>query len=301
MGNSTFDPSAWSAYSSTVTGKTARSTFTNTTGTKKAYNPINITVRESKDSPANPNSTPIIIALDQTGSMSNVIQAALEGCGTLFKEIYDRKPVSDPHVMFMFVGDVNSDRYPLQATQFEADIILADQMRELHIEGNGGGNNSESYHLPFYFAATRTDCDAFAKGRKGYIFVIGDEDVPPPLSPAQIKQVFGPDESVPESLSYETLLQMVQENWEVFHIRVMQGHARGGDEAGWKRVLNERAIPLDDITKLSEVIVATLEVLGGKDADTVASSFSGSTALTVRRAVTDLAAANNVAKGVVAL
>jgi hypothetical protein len=66
---------------------------------------------------------------------------AKEGMPTLFKEIYDRKPITDPHIMFMGIGDVEAgDRSPLQVSQFEADIRLAEQLEKLHVEHGGGGN-----------------------------------------------------------------------------------------------------------------------------------------------------------------
>ena len=88
--------------------------------------------------------------------------------------------------MAMAIGDAECDRAPLQVTQFEADIRLADQLRELWIEGGGGGNRGESYHLPWAFAAMRTSTDCFERrGRKGYLFTIGDEPILPGISAPQ--------------------------------------------------------------------------------------------------------------------
>ena len=39
----------------------------------------------------------------------------------LFEEIYNRKPIPDPHVMLNGIGDVLFDQAPLQITQFEAE------------------------------------------------------------------------------------------------------------------------------------------------------------------------------------
>lgn len=43
---------------------------------------------------------------------------ARDGLGILFNEILDRKPVTDPHLMFMAVSDAYCDNYPLQVSQF---------------------------------------------------------------------------------------------------------------------------------------------------------------------------------------
>ena len=304
MGGSTWDPDEWDNYSTTrgfaSSSTTASHIYTNTSGAKTDYDPKHIKLRESRDSAANPNSTPIIIALDGTGSMDKVLESGIKNLGNLFKEVIDRKPVSDPHILAMMVGDVAAhDRYPLQATQFEADIRIAEQLTELYVERGGGGNSSESYHLPLYFAATRTDCDAFAKGRKGFIFTIGDEGVPPPLTADHVRRVFGNDEPFTEDMSYASLLQMVSDNYNVFHLRVQQGYSyRSSQDQDWINVLGERALPLDDINRVAEVIVATLQVVGGVDLDTVANSFSGSTALTVRKAVAGLTKTGTVSGSV---
>ncbi|MBZ0186346.1 MAG: hypothetical protein K8F91_08875, partial [Candidatus Obscuribacterales bacterium] len=145
--------------------------------------PAKMTIRESCDSNMNPLSTPIIVAVDNTGSMGFLAEHLIrKGLGVLIEEIYERKPVSDPHLMCMAVGDAWCDRAPLQATQFEADIRLADQLSKFFIEGGGGGNRFESYNLPWYFAATRTRCDSYLKrNKKGYLFTVGDEPPPPSL------------------------------------------------------------------------------------------------------------------------
>lgn len=298
MGTTRSSASDWNAYASAhTTGKTYdnMTTAKSHADVKKDYLPSAITVRESRDSDANPESTPIIVALDCTGSMGSVLAAAIDGLGHLFTELYSRRPVSDPHVLGMMFDDVAAGYEPaLQATQFESDIKIADQFRALYAVNGGGGNNSESYHLPLYFAATKTSCDAFTKrGRKGYIFTIGDEEVPGPLTPDHIRKVFGNDEPVQHALSYEDLLRMCEPNWHVFHIKVEEGshfrYGRGPDvNAAWVKVLGERAIPLAKIGDLTSVILATIEVIEGRDRDVVVSSFSGSTALTVAKATAGL-------------
>jgi hypothetical protein len=53
----------------------------------------------------------------------------------------------------------------------------------------------------------------------------------------------------------------------------------------WQQVLGQMAVPLSDISKMSEVIVSLIEVIEGRDADVVATSWSGSTALVVGKAL----------------
>ena len=150
-------------------------------------------MRESRDSKDNPKSTPVIVALDVTGSMGMLADViAREGLGVLFNAILDLKPISDPHVMFMGVGDANCDSAPLQVSQFEADNRIVEQLTQLFIEHGGGGNNFESYNLPWYFGARHTEHDSLIKrGKRGYLFTVGDEEAPEALTVAQIEEVIG--------------------------------------------------------------------------------------------------------------
>jgi hypothetical protein len=299
MGGSTWSAADWDAHVDSVAGKSTAAIFSSsgmksTGDPRTSFNPKDIPFRESRDSVVNPNATPIIIALDVTGSMQDIPDYMVrEGLGPTFTEIYDRKPVSDPHIAFMAVGDVDCDNAPLQVTQFEADIRLADQLKEIWLEGGGGGNWHESYTLPWYFAATRTRCDAIEKGRrKGILFTIGDERLPSVLTKEQIKRVFG--EGVQADIPTQELYAMASKQFDIFHIVVEQGHHCQHDLAGvlksWQAVLGQNVLRLKDYTNLSEVIVSTLQVLGGADLDAVADSWKApGTSLVVKHALGGLA------------
>lgn len=297
MGSNRWDTSAWDTYADkAVKGKSARQVFTSTT-MKDSYDPRHIQVRESRDSVANPNSTPIILASDVTGSMGMIAHELMKnGLNTLAKEIYDRKPVTDPHIMVMAVGDAYSDKAPLQVTQFEADICLADQVKELWLEGNGGGNGGESYSLAQYFAATKTVTDAFEKRRKkGFLFTIGDEPNHNGLTSSQISRVFGAD--IGRDLSALEIAQMASQTYEVFHVILKnEGYSRHGFDTvleSFSSVLPQHVIVLDDYTKLAEVVVSTIQVVEGANKADVANSWSGSTSLTVANAIQSLASRNS--------
>jgi hypothetical protein len=204
----------------------------------------------------------------------------------------------------MGVGDVIHDRAPLQVTQFEADIRIATQLEKIWLEQGGGGNGSESYHLPWYFAAMHTSTDSFEKrGKKGYLFTLGDENPPPELTPAQIEKVFGYKSEAP--MATKDIYDAACRQWEIFHLLVEEGNccSRGSDLVlkNWRDILGERAILLADHKKLAEVIVSLIEVNEGKDASAVSASWGGSTSMVVSRAVSGLsnAVAKNAASGVV--
>lgn len=303
MGSSRWDPTDWGSYTRSTASKSAAQIFTST-NMKDEYNPKMIDIRESRDSAVNPNSNAIIIGSDVTGSMGHLAETLIRsGIGTVFEEILDRQPVSDPHLMVMGIGDVYSDSAPLQCTQFEADITIAKQLEDIWIEGNGGGNGGESYNLAWYFATHKTEIDCFEKrGKKGYLFTIGDEPIHPDLKSDGIQKVFGEPS---DPINNKDLLTLVSRKYEVFHILVNStSYSARSDRAlsGWRDLLGERAIILDDSTKLAEVIVSAIEINEGHDADTVVSSWDGDTSLVVGKAVGSLSKkATSTASGVVRL
>ena len=304
MGNARWNPDDWSGYKKTTVGKAREDVFVSR-NLKANLDPKGIDVRESVDSENNPNSTPIIVGLDVTGSMGSIPHELIKGnLGTLMEELIARRPVSDPHLMFMGVGDVVYDRAPLQATQFEADIKIAEQLREIYLEGGGGGNSNESYQLPWYFAAHKTKIDSMSKrNKKGYLFTLGDEEPPKILRASEIKKVFGMD--VERDYKTEEVLAMAERNYHVFHIIVEQGNHYRYDGAKvkreWTNLLGQRAIGLSDYKNLAEVIVATIQANEGADYDTIVKSWDGSTGLVVAHAIKDLTVSGNSTNGLVVL
>lgn len=292
MGNSTWDPGTWTSMS---TARAYATTSAHDIFAKKADRAMvarTITVREAFDSPANPESTPVILALDCTGSMTRVLKAAISKFDVIIRELIDEKPITDPAIMTMFFDDIEcyGGEDVLQVSQFESDTRAVEQLEKMCITGHGGGNDSESYHLPLYMAAFKTDVDSVKKrNKKGYMFIVGDESCPPDLTPEQIKAVFGPDEKATESLSYDDLYAAASQKFEVFHVIVMQGSYAGsrGDKAmmeKWTPHCGQNVIVLTDIESLAEVIVGVIRVREGHDRDAVASKWSGTTAVAVREA-----------------
>lgn len=295
MGSGTFDAGMYASFSASTRGKSTEEVYS-AREMDKSLNPLGVKIRESRDSADHPYSTPIIVGIDVTGSMGMIADyLAREGLGTLFNGILDRKPVTDPQLMFMAIGDANYDRAPLQVSQFESDNRIVDQLTKIWIEHGGGGNSFESYNLPWYFAATHTVTDAMEKrGKRGYLFTIGDEQVPDPLTKDQIKKFIGDD--VQSDLSSDDLLRMAQRDYDVFHVIIEEGsHARRYPDvvsSGWRNLLGQKVINLSDHKKLSEVIVSAIEVTEGADAAASAHAWGHGSGV-IHDAVRNLPRENN--------
>jgi hypothetical protein len=293
MGTSRWNPSDWSSYASTTSTKTADAIFKSTSLTDE-LNPKGVLVRESRDSHVNPESNAIIVGVDVTGSMGMIAEYFIKtGLGILFEEILTRKPVTDPHLMVMAIGDVHSDRSPLQVSQFEADIKITEWLEKVHVEHGGGANNSESYHLPLYFAANHTSIDCFEKrGKKGYLFTIGDEFTPPALTKEQITRFIG--DTPQTNFTYNELFEAASKTYNVYHIIIAEGACarRQLDDVTreWTALIGQHAIVLSDYKKLSELIVSIIEINEGADKAVVVGSWSGDTSLVVQDATKGLSA-----------
>lgn len=289
MGAGRWDADDWVNYSTVNSYDTkSRTEILKSTSLDPDLDPKNV-IRESRDSDVNPKSTPIIIGLDVTGSMGMVSEVmARSGLNKTITELYDRKPVTDPHILLAAIGDAEAgDRAPLQVTQFEADLRLAEQTEKFWLEGGGGGNHYESYLLLAYFAATQTATDSFTKrGKKGYLFTVGDEQPTPYLRSEDLERVLGKPLPNGGRLSINEIMTLVSRQWEYFHIIVKEGYHGKEPQtlSAWQEVLGQRVVFLSDHTKLAEVIVSTIQIAEGEPHDAVSDSWDGSTSIVVRSA-----------------
>lgn len=303
MGGGSWSASSWGSYKTAhVAGKTQSQIFASKLN--EDVDPLKFTngIRESVDSPDNPNSTPVAIFTDMTGSMGMLAERVVRDLDVVCQELLDRKPVPDVHLLTGVIGDAYSDTDPpFQATQFEADIRIAQQTQKLWLTRDGGGNGGESYALAWLFAAMQTATDSFDKrGKKGYLFTVGDEGVhgveggygkPFGVTKEQAKQWLGLD--IERDLTAEECLRMAQRKWNTFHIVINSGYGgyRKEVESSFGRIMPDHLLYLEDVSALTETIVSAIEVNEGRDAAKVAASWSGDKSLVVANALKSLAVA----------
>jgi len=295
MGGGSYSSKDWGTYSSTRKlddPKTKVDDIYTSRGMDPSLDPKGFKFRESVDSSDNPESTPIILGADITGSMDSVLDALMrKSLPLICAEIYDREAVSNPHICTVAIGDVEfNEQAPFQVTQFEADIRIFESLEKLFLERKGGGNGHESYTLAWYFAKFRTKTDSFVKrGRKGFIFTFGDEQITPVLSAANLKKYLG--DSTERDYTASELFELVRDEWHVYHVIIRQGSDghRPEVQESWAQVIGaERVIPLDDFTKLGETIVSLMEMHNGKSLRDVTATWDGSTAVVVGRALANV-------------
>ena len=227
------------------------------------YDPKNINVRESKDSADSPESTPIIIGFDDTGSMGYLAQEiAQNSLNKTVTEIYDKNPVTNPHVMCAAIGNAG-DVGPLQVTQFEADIKIVEQLLDLWIPLRGMGDSGDP--LLWYFAAKHTSIDSWEKrGKKGFLFTIGDDTIKRSIFNDKIYDIFG-DSINKLYMEPEEFLEMAQEKYHVFHI--ITKPLRADVLEKWLDLLPDSTAIVDEanVKNLYMVIISIMQLVNGQD------------------------------------
>ncbi len=231
------------------------------------FNSKKVVCRYSCDPDEIQNATPIIIGFDSTASMGYLAkELATNSLHNTVTSLLSDKQVSSPQVLCAAIGDCKSDQYPLQVTQFEADIRIIKQLLDLYLEGGGGGNNGESYNLLWYFAAYHTKHDHFEKrGKKGYLFTIGDDRCHNSLTVSEIARNF--TSTADGVVSNEELIAKVREKYNIFHIHIEKGSSSDGENFyEWCQRIPGccASIHKKDIDCLAELITAIISIENGQ-------------------------------------
>lgn len=233
-------------------------------GVHKSLDPKGVVFRESRDSAEHPNAIPIVVLCDVTGSMSEVprmIQAALPKLmGLLIRKGYAEHPA----IMIGAIGDATCDKTPLQVGQFESGIEIENDLTNLYLEEGGGGQKTESYELAVYFVARHTVTDHWEKrGRKGYLFIIGDEMTYPKVKRDEVLGVIG--DSISENIDTSVIVAEVKERWETFYVlpRMTSYFDDETVRKHWRGLVGQNLLLLDEPSGISELIAAQVGACEG--------------------------------------
>lgn len=226
MGSSTFDRDEFKTYSRSM-GKKYNSTTNRVEGQvyhsmmlNEQLNPKNV-IRECCNSEEHPNTIPVILALDVTGSMGDACQETAEALGVIMEQLY--KKFKDIEIMVIGIGDLAYDNAPIQISQFESDVRIAEWLDKIYMEHGGGGNSYESYTAAWYMGLRHTKLDAYDKqGRKGIIITMGDEPLNPYLPEFELSNVTG--DSLQGDIETKDLFKEASEKFDIYHIAVDSPH-----------------------------------------------------------------------------
>lgn len=174
-------------------------------------------IRECCDSPEHPETTPIVPIFDATFTRKDDSAVAHAKMPMVIGQIYMNGYVSDPQLCLMAIGDAHfPDRIVFQASQFEADNRIDDNLEIMPLEGGGGGTGEESYEIAAFYLARRTKLDCWKRGKKGKAFFFADELFYPFVSREQVKKYLGVN--IPNDIPTAEIFQELQEKYDVFVI-----------------------------------------------------------------------------------
>lgn len=222
---------------------------------QKELNPYNV-VRECCDSEEHPNTIPVILALDVTGSMGSAAAEVAKTLNVVMTSLYEK--INDVEFMIMGIGDLAYDDAPIQASQFESDIRIAEQLDKIYFEGGGGGNAFESYTGAWYFGLNHTKLDCWNRGKKGIIITMGDEPLNPYLPKGRLSLVTG--DRLQADVETSELYNSVIEKFDVYHLAVNDRATsyrsyRDRIASTWGKYLDDDHLKVVTLNNISQTIV----------------------------------------------
>lgn len=221
-------------------------------------NPYKV-MRECCDSEEHPNTTPVILALDVTGSMGDSAVKVAQQLNTIMTDIYASGVVPDVEFCIMAIGDLAYDGAPIQMGQFESDIRIAEQLDQVYFESGGGGNTYESYTAAWYMGLNHCKLDCWNRGKKSIIITLGDE-LPNPYLPAKgIERTVG--DKVQGDIETKDLLPQALEKFDIYHISVddrassyQWNNERHNLDGKWTELLGEEHYKVCNLNNLAKTI-----------------------------------------------
>lgn len=223
-------------------------------------------LRECLDSDEHPNTIPVILALDVTGSMGDAAVEVAKDINIVMTRLF--KDVKDIEFMIMGIGDLACDQAPIQISQFESDIRIAEQMDQVYFEYGGGGNAYESYTAAWYMGSRHTKLDCLQKrGKRGIIITLGDEQLNPYLPSRALIRATG--DNLQGDIETKDLYAEASKKFDIYHIDVDHRRYRDSDiDSSWRKYLDENHYKSVKLNAVTDTIVEMILDAIGQDSGT---------------------------------
>lgn len=272
MGGGSWTSASYDAYTKGTRGMDSVTYAASTLNTQEVYkaraldkelNPKNV-MRECCDTEEHPHTLPVILALDVTGSMGMAATEVAKKLGVIMGDLYDDKDIPDVEFCVMAIGDLYCDWAPIQISQFESDIRIAEQLDKVWFEGGGGGNKWESYTAAWYMGVNHCKLDCWKRGKRGIIITLGDEQLNPYLQAPMLAKYVGDENQ--EDIETGNLYEEASEKYEIHHISVNDRHGsyfRNNRENrvdnSWKGLLGQNY----HVCTIDELAATIAEIVSG--------------------------------------
>ncbi len=279
MGNGTWTTSSYSAYTTSSRGLSADEFAVSNDFTAQTMytarrlaselNPKNV-MRECCDSDEHPYTLPVILALDVTGSMGGAAMKVAQKLNEIMTNLYNDESIKDIEFCVMGIGDLAYDDAPVQISQFESDIRIAEQLDKVYFEAGGGGNKYESYSAAWYMGLLHCSLDCWDRGRKGIIITMGDELPNPYLPKERLASVTG--DKLQDDIETTELLKEVKEKYDVYHIAVNDSETSYkmyqswyDEDSKWRELLGENYY----VATLNDLATVIVNIIKNRETSTI--------------------------------
>ena len=267
MGGGSWTRASYNAYTTSSRSISLNDFENNTYSTREIYkanylddalNPYKV-IRACHDNDEHPNTLPVIFALDVTGSMGGAAMKVRQKLDSIMTELYANDKIRDIEFCCMAIGDLYWDKTPIQITQFESDVRIAEQLDKVFFEAGGGGNKCESYSAAWYMGARHCDLDAWKRGKKGIIITLGDECPDEKLPKDALNSITGDHNQA--DISATEIYKEAKEKYNIYHISVddpessYHYHQMYDIDAKWKNRVGENNYFVANLDSLPGVIV----------------------------------------------
>ena len=162
-------------------------------------------------------------------------------------------------IMVMAIGDLAYDNSPIQMSQFESDIRIAENLDKIYFENGGGGNDYESYTAAWYMGLNHCKLDCWKRGKKGLIITMGDELINPHLPLKQLNRVTG--DTNQKDIETSSLYKEASEKFDIYHICVESRSYPDQTEErkSFSKVIGDQHALVSNVKSISEKIINIVE------------------------------------------
>jgi hypothetical protein len=211
---------------------------------------------------------PVVIAIDVTGSMGEWPKTIFSKLPYLEHELKEYLG-DDAEISFCAIGDVYTDQYALQVRPFVKGADLATELKELVIEGGGGGQTNESYDMGAYYYARH--CEVPNAQKPVFIF-IGDEGLYEHVAPDAAKKFC--DDTLKSTVTTHKVIGELKRKFSVYCIRKPYDVGLGDSmsaldhrlSAQWQKLLGDDKVKnLPDPNRVVDVIFGILAEETGRE------------------------------------
>lgn len=202
--------------------------------------------------------SPLVLAVDVTGSMAEWPRLIFEKLPLLYTEVQRYLPNAE--ISFAAIGDATCDRVPLQAGDFNKGKELDAIVSSLYPEGGGGGGARESYELMAYYYLNNAE---IPKAKKPIFIFAGDEGFYDSIDSGLVKTYIGND--VAGSLSSMDVMAQLCKKYDTYILRKQyeSSHESYINEQ-WKNALgSQKVMKLDDPKRIVDCIIGIVASTAG--------------------------------------